>query len=182
MTVTKEHVADAIAHLTAAKSTSIKQILKAKGNPLAAADYWSVINAHKAAHPVELQHGTKQAHVAGAKTIFLSALQEHLDSLTAGDTGTGHTVAADLHEAVSGGQQSRWTGASRRMVLWPWRWSPLPVMDRPGMPTSSAEPGVWTVQVEPPADGKDYFEVTPEHGVTMHLSDGSDARVDARSM
>ena len=38
-----------------------------------------------------------------------------------------------------------------------------------------AEPGVWKVAAAPPGTmGKDYFAVTPEHGVTMHLSDGTE--------
>ena len=174
VTVSKEHIADAIKHLNASGSTAIKQILKAKGNPLAAADYWSVIHEHQAAHPVKLEHGTKQAHVPKAKQAFLAALQSHLDSLGPGDAESGHNAAADLHEAVSGlaAVKPGWESSPDGAVAFALHKSS--VFEFTVFVYLSSEPGIWKTASAPPGTtGKAYFEVTPEHGVTMHLSDGS---------
>ena len=175
MTVSAEHIADAIKHLNASGSTAIKQILKAKGNPLAAADYWSVIHEHQAAHPAAMGHGTKQVHVPKAKPAFLAALQSHLDSLGPGD-GRPATMPRRIctrRSPVIGTVKPGWSSSPDGAVA-----MALVSSSQYGAPRYiylGAEPGVWMVHTAPPATtiGKAYFEVTPEHGVTMHLSDGS---------
>lgn len=104
ITVNKDDIQAAIEALNAAKSTAIKQILKAKGNKLQNADYWRVIHAWEAAHPnTSKGKGTKQQHVGNAKQMFTAALQEKLDGLAKADQLTGHDDAAELHDLVKNG-------------------------------------------------------------------------------
>jgi 8-oxo-dGTP pyrophosphatase MutT (NUDIX family) len=100
---TKEQVQEAIDALSATKSTAIKQILKAKGNPLQAADYWAVIHEYEAAHPAPKVTGTKQVHVASAKSKFIAALQEKQAGLAKADQLTGHDNAAALYSLAKDG-------------------------------------------------------------------------------
>lgn len=104
ITANKEDIQGAIDALNASKSTAIKQVLKAKGNKLQDADYWSVIHAYEAAHPnTSKGKGTKQAHVPNAKSMFISALQEKLDGLAKADQLTGHDDSAELYDLVKNG-------------------------------------------------------------------------------
>lgn len=175
VTATGEHIADAIKHLEAAKSTAIKQILKAKGNPLADSDYWKVIKEYEAAHPAAAQHGTKQAHVANAKTKYIAALKEKSGQAAQVDQVSGHDVAAQLDQIITGPGAQVKTG---------WSHSADGAMAAALLASAtggkhdqyaylSNVPGEWTVGMFPP-ENKASIKATPEHVLTMVLAGGKE--------
>jgi hypothetical protein len=95
---TKEQVEAAIAALEATKATAIKQTLKAKGNPLQAADYWAVVHA---------QHEKSYASSKkGAKGAFIDALKEAIGQPATSAPATpaapppADTSASELHDLI----------------------------------------------------------------------------------
>jgi hypothetical protein len=167
--VTVEEIQQAIAKLEGSASTQIKGLLK--GNPLAGSDYWAVVNAYKDAHPTEFGKGTKQAHVAKAKPLFVAALKELSSQAATGEVQSGHAEAAAIDQAISEKfLKDGWNLSSNGAVV-------KAMFDAAGKGHArfahlGPEPGTWIVTMFPPS-GKAYYEVTPEHKVTFHLADGS---------
>lgn len=173
ITATKEDVQAAIDALNASGSTAIKQILKAKGNPLANADYWAVIHEYEAAHPVVKAKGTKQKHVGNAKQMFIAALQEKVAMLAQADQLTGHDEAAALYSMAQQGvakpgweKDSNGFGALARAavkavstgyVAYGWVGA-----DSQGYSSSFTPP-----------DGVSFYRVTPQLKAYWHSDNGS---------
>jgi 8-oxo-dGTP pyrophosphatase MutT (NUDIX family) len=171
ITVNKEEVQAAIDALNASGSTAIKQILKAKGNPLANADYWAVIHEYEAAHPVVKAKGTKQKHAPNAKQMFIAALQEKVASLALADQLIGHDVAAELFDLAKHGTiKPGWVNSSHGALA------------RAAMKAVSADQvaygwfasnGLGYMSVLAPTNGISFYRVTPQLKAYWHSDDGS---------
>jgi hypothetical protein len=83
--VTCAQAAEAVAALAAARSTAIRQILKARGSALAGTDYWAVIRDWEARCPAPKATGTKQVHVPNAKQSFARAVHAALSAQVAAE-------------------------------------------------------------------------------------------------
>ena len=174
VSATGEQIADAIKDLEASKSTAIKQILKAKGNPLADSDYWQVIKDYEAAHPAVSQHGTKQAHVANAKTKYIAALHEKAGHAAQEDQASGHDAQAQLDQLITGPGsyiKGGWdTSADGAVAAALWQAAKY---KQPAYAYLGPNPGLWTTSFLPPV-GKASMKATPEHVVTLVLSGGKE--------
>ena len=173
VSASKEAIQDAIDALSASGSTAIKQILKANGNPLAASDYWQVIHDYQTAHQIGIKaHGTKQAHVPNAKLAFIAALTEQAGLAAQADAGSGHDVAAQIDQALSGGTDAvkpGWNYSADGAVAM----SLAHAADKgqPHYASLSPIPGEWMTGFMLPK-GMAYMEATPDHKVILHLSTG----------
>jgi 8-oxo-dGTP pyrophosphatase MutT (NUDIX family) len=168
VTATAEQVQDAVDALTAAKSTAIKQVLKAKGNPLAESDYWAVIHAYEDQHPdtehLPQQKGTKQQHFGYAKTVFIAALTEKAGLLAKADDATGHTEAAELYDlAKNGNIKKSWYSTAYGAMAKAAQNAADFGQDYYTTPVA----GQFGVQPVAP-DGVPYYKVTPQLKATYH--------------